>query len=84
MIDVVGEDGDRLASAVQYAAKKGLRKVGFDITRESYLSGKFLLQNGCKEAPGLIAQMRRQKHAGGFPVLFLRNYRRTEGHPPGG
>ena len=37
-VDVVGEDGDRLSCAVQYLKKKGLRKVGFDTTRESYLS----------------------------------------------
>ena len=62
-IEVIGEDSDRLACAMRYAAEKGLRSVGFDATRESYLSGKFLLQNGCKEAPGLISQMRRQKDA---------------------
>lgn len=72
-IDVVGEDGDRLARAVEYAKKKGLRKVGFDITRESYLSGKFLLQSGCKEAPGLIAQMRRQKKEAELKLLRASN-----------
>ena len=61
MIDVIGEDGDRLSRAVAYAKAKGLRKIGFDVQRESYLSGKFLVQNGCKEAPGFLTQMRRQK-----------------------
>lgn len=72
-IQVIGEDADRLAAAVAYAKKAGLKSVGFDIAKESYLSGKFLTKSGCKESRSFVSQMRQAKDARELKLMRASN-----------
>ncbi len=60
-LTIVGEDGDRLEAAILCAQKMGLKKIGFDAAKESYLSGETLIKKGCKASIGWITLMRQRK-----------------------
>lgn len=62
-MDVLGEDTDRVKAMVKQAAKLGLRRVGFDASKESYLTGNFLRKSGFVEMESLFTTLRETKNA---------------------
>ena len=60
---VVGDDGNRVQSAVQLVQKLGLKKVGFDVAKEGYAPGKLFAKNGFVEVESFISQLRTTKDA---------------------
>lgn len=61
-IDVAGSD-TRLSAAVEKAKKLGLKRVGFDASKESYQNGKVMTAAGFVEADAFISQLRETKDA---------------------
>ena len=61
-IEVFGEDANRLQAMMNYAAKLGLRRIGFDASKESYPAGAFLRKCGCVEIESLFTTLRETKN----------------------
>lgn len=62
-MDVYGEDDNRLQVIIEHIKRLGLKRVGFDFAKESYLSGTLLRKSGCVEIPSFIAKLRETKDA---------------------
>ena len=62
-VEIYPHDNGQLEAALAFAAKKKLSRVGFDATKENYLSGKKMREAGCIELPCLISQLREVKDA---------------------
>ena len=60
-MQVVGQDKQMAAAAVAEAAKLGLKRVGFDASKESYISGSLFKAAGFTEAESYISQLRQVK-----------------------
>ncbi|MBO5911066.1 MAG: aminopeptidase P family protein [Elusimicrobiaceae bacterium] len=60
---VIGDDGNRVQSAVQLVQKLGLKKVGFDAAKADYTAGKLFAKNGFIEVESFISQLRTTKDA---------------------
>ncbi len=71
-IRVIGTE-NRVQAAVQYAKKLGLKRVGFDATKEPYFSGSLMHKNGLVELPSLISQLREQKAADELKLMRQSN-----------
>lgn len=72
-VQVIADDGDRLAAALKKAQELGLKHAGFDASKETYLSGKQLLAAGCVEAPSFITTLRETKDADELKVMRQAN-----------
>lgn len=59
---VIGDDGNRVESAVKLVKKLGLQKVGFDAAKESYTAGKLFAKNGFVEVESFISSLRTVKN----------------------
>lgn len=62
-MDVFGDDGNRVEAMVKYAKKLGLKRVGFDASKEMYPAGNLLRKSGFVEVPSLISALRETKDA---------------------
>ncbi len=60
-IQVFAEDDDRVKAIVDCAKKLGLKKIGFDPSKEAYQIGKFLKKSGLIEMSSLFTQLRETK-----------------------
>ncbi|WP_458401605.1 M24 family metallopeptidase [Candidatus Avelusimicrobium sp.] len=66
---VVGLDKQMAAAAVAEAAKLGLKRVGFDAGKESYMSGSLFKAAGFVEADSYISSLRQVKDEHEIAVL---------------
>lgn len=62
-LQLIGQDKDKPQAAAAMAAKLGLKQVGFDAAKESYLTGCLFKQAGFVEAKSYLALLRRVKTA---------------------
>ncbi len=62
-VEIYSHDNGQLEAALEFVRKKKLSHVGFDATKENYLSGKKMREAGCVELPCLISQLREVKDA---------------------
>ena len=60
-MQVIGDDGNRVQSVVKLVRQLGLKKVGFDITKEGYATGRFYAKNGFIEVENFISSLRTTK-----------------------
>jgi len=67
-MEVAGSE-TRVASALEKAKKLGLKRVGFDAAKESFLSGTMMLEAGCVQTPSFISAMRETKDAAELKLL---------------
>lgn len=59
---VIGEDSNRPQAMADYAHKLGLKRVGFDAAKETYVTGQLFRKNGFVEVPGFVAMLRQTKN----------------------
>ena len=57
-MNVWGEDADRLSAVAAYAKKLGLKHVGFEADKETYMAGKFFHAQGFVEVRGILSSLR--------------------------
>ncbi len=57
-MNVWGEDADRLSAVAAYAKKLGLKRVGFEADKETYMAGKFFHAQGFAEVRGILSSLR--------------------------
>ena len=69
-VRVIAQDKQMVAAAVQEAVKLGLKRVGFDAEKESYISGRLFKAAGFTEAPSYISRLRETKDA--YEISILR------------
>ena len=60
-VEVIAQDKQMNAAAVQYVRKSGLKRVGFDAAKESYIAGSLFRASGFVEASSYISVLRRVK-----------------------
>lgn len=73
-VDVFAQDEDRVQAIVKYAHQLGLKRVGFDATKEFYPAGNFLRKNGFVEMPtSLFSQLRETKNSQEIKQLRVSN-----------
>jgi Xaa-Pro aminopeptidase len=68
-IKVIGQDKQMNACAVQQAAKLGLKRVGFDASKESYMAGSLFKASGFVETDSFISLLRQVKDEQEIKVL---------------
>ena len=66
---VVGQDKHAASAVVQETVKLGLKRVGFDAEKESYMSGRLFKAAGFVEAPSYISLLREVKDEQEIAVL---------------
>ncbi len=66
---IVGQDKQMAAAAVAEAAKLGLKRVGFDAAKESYMAGSLFKAAGFTEAESYINALRQVKDADEIAIL---------------
>ena len=62
-INTFGDDENREKAIIKCIKKLGLKRVGFDASKESYLSGSLFRKNGLLEIPSIISKLRETKNA---------------------
>ncbi len=72
-MQVIGDDGNRVQSMIKLVKKLGLKKVGFDVAKEGYASGKQFAKNGFIEVDSLITSLRATKDAQELKYLRAAN-----------
>jgi len=72
-IDVFACDTDRLGAALDYIKKQGIKSVGFDSAKESYLDGMRMRRAGLVELPSLVSNLRETKDADEIKILRAAN-----------
>lgn len=68
-MQVIGLDKQMNAAAVQEAAKLGLKRVGFDASKESYVAGSLFKASGFVETDSYISLLRQVKDEEEIKVL---------------
>jgi len=66
---VIGQDKQMNAAAVQEIAKLGLKRIGFDAEKESYMAGSLFKASGLVETSSYISVLRQTKDAAEIAVL---------------
>ena len=67
-MEVIGGE-NRVAAAVRKVKELGLKKVGFDAEKETFLNGELMLKNGLVQLPSFITELRKTKDAEELKVM---------------
>ena len=68
-VQVIGQDKEMNARAVQEAVRLGLKRVGFDAGKESYVAGSLFKASGFAEANSYISLLRQVKDENEIKIL---------------
>ncbi len=73
-VQIVGQDKQMAAAAVKEAARLGLKRVGFDASKENYMAGSLFKAAGFVEADSYVSLLRQVKDE--YEVAALRDSNR--------
>lgn len=72
-MQVIGQDSNRSQAILAQIRKLGLKKVGFDAAKETYVTGQLFRKNGLVEVPSLLASLRETKNPQELKALRAAN-----------
>lgn len=68
-LQIIGRDKQMITTVIEQATVLGLKRVGFDAVKESYMAGSLCKAAGFTEVPSYISQMRQIKDAHEISIL---------------